>query len=186
MKKPGICNIQKDFSIPWFEQIRKTVLLPHNKGEHIYYSIKPPDYVTGLTRTADNRFIILRQYRPAVEDYTFELPSGHVENEETPAQAMVRELREETGCVAKNVTLMKEVIPDTGRLENRLWAFYISNVEVKRIPDPGKNEGIEVYLVSQEKLFEMIHNGQMNHALDLSVIALAIFQKYLTISFAED
>ncbi len=181
MKEPVICNIQKDLSIQWFEQISKTVLLPHNNGQQIYYSIKPPDYVTALTQTTDNRFIILRQYRPAVEDYTFELPSGHVEEGETPAQAMLRELREETGCLAGEATLLRELIPDTGRLENRLWAFYINNVEVKNIPEPDKNEGIEVHLVSHEQFIEMINKGQLNHALDLSVIALAIFQKYLLI-----
>jgi len=40
-------------------------------------------------------------------------------------------------------------------------------------------EGIEVILVSREKLFQMIREGHLNHALDLSVIALAIFKRYL-------
>ena len=75
---------------------------------------------------------------------------------ETPTQAIIRELKEETGCIAGEVILLKEVIPDTGRLENKLWAFYVSNVEVKDIPSPDNNEGIEVQLVSHEELFEMM------------------------------
>jgi 8-oxo-dGTP pyrophosphatase MutT (NUDIX family) len=179
MKRPYIHRVHKDLSIPWYEQIKKEVLFPGEDEPQIYYSIKPSDYVTALTHTTEDKFIILKQYRPAVEDYTYELPSGHAEAGETPAQAMIRELQEETGCFARDVTLLREVIPDTGRLENRLWAFYITNVEINDIPNPGENEGIEVHLVSHEKLFEMINRGQLNHALDLSVIALAIFQKYL-------
>ena len=179
MKRPYIRSVYKDLSVPWFEQIKKEVIFPREDKPQIYYSIKPSDYVTALTCTTDNKFIILKQYRPAVEDYTFELPSGHTEDGETPDQAMIRELKEETGCLVSDVTLLRKVIPDTGRLENRLWAFYINNVKVKYIPDPAENDGIEVQLVSRQKLFKMIKSGQMNHALDLSVIALAIFQNYL-------
>ena len=181
MKKPYIQKIQKDLSIPWFEQIEKTVVLPYNSEPQIYYSIKPLDYVTALTHTTENKFIILKQYRPVVEDYTFELPSGHIEDGETPAQAITRELKEETGCLVEDVTLLGEIIPDTGRLENTLWAFYVNKVKIKTLPDPAENEGIEVYLVSREELFTMILEGHFNHALDLSVITMAILKQYLSL-----
>ncbi len=179
MKKPQILKVHKDLSIPWFAQIEKTVKFPHRSESDIYYSIKPPDYVTALTRTTENKFIILRQYRPAIEEYTFELPSGHIEDGETPVEAVMREIREETGCAAKDVSLLGELIPDTGRLENRLWAFYIKGVEMRSLPKPHENDGIEVYLLTPDELFQMINNAKLNHALDLSVIALAILRGYL-------
>jgi len=185
MEKPKILNVQEDLSIPWFKQIKKTVLFPNDSKPQLYYSIKPPDYVTVLAQTTDKKVIILKQFRPSVEDYTFELPSGHVENGETHFQAVIRELREETGCIAKDVTLLGEVIPDTGRLENRLWAYYIE-VEVVNFLKPEHNEGIEAYLVSCEELFHMIESGKFNHALDLSVIVLAILKKYISAPFQGD
>jgi 8-oxo-dGTP pyrophosphatase MutT (NUDIX family) len=181
MKKPYIKSIRKNLSIPWYEQIKKEVLFPDEDEPQTYYSIKPSDYVTALTHTTSNRFIILKQYRPAVEDYTFELPSGHMEDGESPVQAMKRELREETGCVANGVTLLGEVIPDTGRLENRLWAFYIYDAEMQYRPDPVENKSIEVLLVTPGELIQMVHSGILNHALDLSVITLAILGKHLKI-----
>ena len=181
MKQPYIRNVHRDLSIPWFEQIKKEVIFPWEDEPQIYYSIKPSDYVTVLARTKDNKIIVLKQYRPAIEDYTYELPSGHMEKGETPEQAIVRELKEETSCSAENITFLGEVIPDTGRLENRLWAFYIDDLEVKELVSPDENEGIEVCLLSDAEFIEMIHNGRFRHALDLSVIALAIFKKHLTI-----
>ncbi|MEW6599780.1 MAG: NUDIX hydrolase [Nitrospirota bacterium] len=181
MGKPYIQRVQRNYSIPWYEQIQKYVIFPQDNEPQIYYSIKPSDYVTALTHTADNKFIILKQFRPAVEDFTFELPSGHREEGESPEQAMMRELTEETGCRVDNVKLLGEVIPDTGRLENRLWAFYINNVKVNHLPDPAENGGIEVHLVTPDELFQMVYNGKLNHALDLSVISLAIFQKCIKI-----
>jgi len=179
MDKGRIIKKTRNLSIPWFEQIEKTVILPFDPDQQIYYSIKPPDYVTALTHTTDNKFIILRQYRPIVEDCTFELPSGHIEEGETPAQAMLRELREEAGLKSGDVTLLGEFIPDTGRLENSLWAFYVNNVEIHTPSGPADNEGIEIYLVTKEDLFKMISDGKLNHALDLSVIAMAIIKEYL-------
>jgi 8-oxo-dGTP pyrophosphatase MutT (NUDIX family) len=181
MKQPYIRNVHKDLSIPWFEQIKKEVLFPGEDEPQIYYSLKPPDYVTALTRTTEGKYIILRQYRPAIEDFTFELPSGHLEEGEAPEQGMIRELREETGCSDGEVTMLGETIPDTGRLENRLWAFYVDKVIIKSIPVPAENEGIEVHLLNHEELFQMIRDGKLNHALDLSVITLAILQNHLTL-----
>ncbi len=183
MKKPQILKVQEDLSIPWFKQIKKTVLFANDPEPQTFYSIKPPDYVTVLAQTRDKKVIILKQFRPSVEDYTFELPSGHVENGETHSQAVIRELREETGCIAKDVKLLGGVIPDTGRLENRLWAYYIRDVETVAVPGPEYDQGVEVLLVSCEELFHMIESGQFNHALDLSVIMLAILKKYLSVPF---
>jgi ADP-ribose pyrophosphatase len=181
MSRGQIIRIKKDLSIPWYEQIEKTVLLPYESEPQIFYSIKPPDYVTVLAHTTEDKYILLKQFRPVVGDYTVELPSGHKEEGEAPSQAIIRELKEETGCTAGTVILLGETIPDTGRLENRLWAFYMNNVEMNDIPDPAENEGIQVHLVTREELFQMIHEGKLNHALDLSVITLAIIQNYLKI-----
>lgn len=179
MKQSYILNVHRDLSIPWFEQINKEVLFPWEDEPQIYYSIKPPDYVTALTSTDDGRFVILKQFRPAIEDHTFELPSGHLEDGETPEQAMMRELNEETGCEGGTVTLLGELMPDTGRLENTLWPFYINDVVINELPDPAGNEGIEVVLVTREKLFQMIQEGRFHHSHDLAVIALALLNKHL-------
>jgi ADP-ribose pyrophosphatase len=181
MNKPRILKVQKDSSIPWYDQIKKTVILPHEPMEQTYYSIKPSDYVSILARTPEDTIIIVRQYRPAIEDYVYELPSGHLEKGETPEQAIRRELKEETNCKARKVILLGENYPDTGRLENRQWAFYAQDVEVHPFPDPDENEGIEVSLVTVDKLFEMMNGGRFKHALDLCVVALAMSKGYLKI-----
>ena len=66
----------------------------------------------------------MRQYRPAVEERTLELPSGHVDPGETPIAAATRELMEETGYVADKIEEIGVIRPDTGRLSNRLWCFF--------------------------------------------------------------
>ncbi len=181
MKKPRILKVQIDSSIPWYDQIRKTVILPHEPVEQTYYSIKPSDYVSILARTPEDKFIIVRQYRPAIEDYAYELPSGHMDEGETPEQAIIRELKEETNCTAKKVILLGENYPDTGRLENRQWAFYAQDVEVNHFPNPDENEGIEVSLVTPAEFLGMMNDGLFRHSLDLAIVALAISKRYFKI-----
>ena len=45
--------------------------------------------------------LLVKQYRPPLDAYTIELPAGLIDAGETAAQAAVRELREETGYIAK-------------------------------------------------------------------------------------
>lgn len=44
-----------------------------------------------------DRLVMLRQYRYPLNDWIYELPAGLIEKGETPSQAAVREMKEETG-----------------------------------------------------------------------------------------
>ena len=43
------------------------------------------------------RYVLIRQFRPPVEDHVWEFPAGLLDDGEDFAQAALRELREETG-----------------------------------------------------------------------------------------
>ena len=82
---PKITKRSTEFNTPWFPVIAKTVEgMPGNTGNAPYYAIKPEDYVSILAISNDQKVILVRQYRPAIEDYSLELPSGHVEANEKP------------------------------------------------------------------------------------------------------
>ena len=49
------------------------------------------------TLRPSGRLLLIRQYRPPVDGFVLEFPAGLVDAGETPEQAAVRELREETG-----------------------------------------------------------------------------------------
>ena len=71
------------FSTPWFDILAKTV----DTEDAPYYSLRVPDYAAVLAITEDQRILAVRQYRPAVERYTVELPSGIVDAGETPGRS---------------------------------------------------------------------------------------------------
>jgi len=74
--------------------------------------------VLALIRSKTNAFplstVIIEQYRPPIGKYIIELPAGLIDDGETPEEAAIRELREETGYKAE----VKGVIDSSAVLAN--------------------------------------------------------------------
>jgi ADP-ribose pyrophosphatase len=61
------------------------------------HAVAQADYITILAITPSGKIPIVRQFRRAVEQYTWELPAGLLEPGEIPLETCRRELKEETG-----------------------------------------------------------------------------------------
>lgn len=155
------------FCSPWCDLTAKRV----SGDPRPHYSLRLPDYVSVLATTRDARVLLVRQYRPAVERTTLELPSGHVDPGETPGKAARRELREETGYVAGKLIFLGRLEPDTGRLGNRMWCFFAPSSP--RAPRTGPESGIAVVRVTPAHLRRKIIDGSFSHALHIATITLA-------------
>jgi ADP-ribose pyrophosphatase len=164
------------YATPWFELIAKTM----RAGEPPYYSLRLPDYVGILAVTPDGRVVAVRQYRPAIEQFTVELPAGLVDAGETPAVTAKRELLEETGYDADEMQVLGEMSTDTGRLGNRIWACYASNV--RRVDGYQPEEGMEPLFYSMDELREALRDGSFGHALHLAILALAAAKGLIALS----
>jgi 8-oxo-dGTP pyrophosphatase MutT (NUDIX family) len=164
------------YATPWFELVAKYP--PGYSQPH--YSIRTRDYVTVVAVTDDNRFLLVRQFRPAVGRTTLELPSGHVENGETPESAARKELLEETGYVAETFECLGDLSPDTGRLANRLWCFFAAGARPSDRIDLEAEPGIEPILF-EGTVSDLIDGRGLDSALNLAALSLAIVRGRLPI-----
>ncbi len=162
------------FATPWFQVLGKTM----REEEEPYYSLKLPDYAAVVALTEEQRVVIVRQYRPAVEHHTLELPSGLVDAGETPLAAARRELLEETGYEAGEWELLGGMEPDVGRLGNRIWACLAKNVRPAKDRQP--EAGIEVLTWSLQDLSQAMQDGSFDHALHVAVVMLAVLKRGIT------
>ena len=161
-------RVEVPFATPWFQVVSKTMV----EGEAPYYSLRLPDYVSVVALTEDNRVLIVRQYRPAVEHHTLELPSGLVDPGETPEETGRRELLEETGYHAGEVELLGGMETDVGRLGNRIFTCIARGVRLVEGRTP--EQGIEVLTWSLDELGAAIADGRFDHALHVAVVLIAM------------
>jgi ADP-ribose pyrophosphatase len=155
------------YATAWFDVVAKQI----HAHEPPYYSLRMADYVSTVATTAAGELLVVRQFRPAVERVTLELPGGLVDPGEDAATAAARELLEETGFVAERMDLLGVLAPDTGRLGNSMSCFFAHNV-VRRHDAKGE-AGLTWELVPIASVRTLLLTGQFDHALNLAALLLA-------------
>jgi ADP-ribose diphosphatase len=156
---------------PWMEIIEREVAFSPGAEHELYHAVGQADYIAIVARTPGGRIAIVRQYRPALERFTWELPAGMLDQGEPPEACCRRELMEETGLPAKAVHALGSYAPCTARLSNRLHSFFVETGERAAAWQP--EAGIEVKLVSPAQLAELILNGEFVLQLHIGALLLA-------------
>ena len=83
--------------------------------------IKHIGAVAVLPLTDDGKVICVRQYRYAVGQVTTEIPAGKLDSaDEDPREATLRELREETGALCKNLTYLGTYLASPAILDEKI------------------------------------------------------------------
>lgn len=158
---------------PWVTLVEKIVQQP--SGKAVYHSLDLADYLTILALTPERKALFIRQYRPALDALTLELPGGLAEENEEYETGIGRELVEETGFEPTGPILsLGQHYTDVGRLENRCHVFFTE--EVRRNPDAEVEEGIECLELSPEEVVKAIRSGQFNYLHHQAILFLAVSQ----------
>ena len=63
---------------PWMAIIERDVEFAPGESE-IYHAVSQQDYIAIVAALPDGRLPIVRQYRPALESFTWELPAGLID-----------------------------------------------------------------------------------------------------------
>ena len=137
-----------------------------------YYALQQADYVSIVAVTSEDQLLLVRQFRPAVETFTLELPAGFVESDENPQECASRELIEETGYEAGQLEELGCLVPDTGRLCNRLHCFFAGNL-ARRDPGYHPEPGVELVYCPLTNVVNWILEGRLSHGLHVAALFLA-------------
>ena len=130
--QPKILSRRRTRISPWMEIIEREVEFKTGAKPELYHALGQQDYLAIVARTPDGRIPIVRQYRPALEAFTWELPAGLVDAGEEPSAACARELQEETGLAARKVHALGDYAPCTARLSNRVHSFFVETEAADR------------------------------------------------------
>lgn len=159
---------------PWVRLVERIVAVD-GADDAIYHSFAQTDYVCIVAVTPKNELVCVSQYRPAVDAVTLELPAGMLGADEAPLDCAVRELAEETGFrPVSSPAVLGCFYPDTGRLENRLWAFVVR--DLAPVPDFAAEAEVARVLVSLTEVPQLIADGRFIHAMHIAALGLAVLR----------
>ena len=116
---PKIKSRQAVTLSPWVDIIAREIEFSPGASTEIYHAVKLQDYLAIVARTPSGHFPIVRQYRPALESFTWELPAGLAEPNEDLAEGCRRELLEETGYPTRAIHALGTAASCSGRLSHR-------------------------------------------------------------------
>jgi ADP-ribose pyrophosphatase len=110
-----------------------------------------PGAVAVLATLPDVRFMLVRQYRKAVEQPLLEVVAGCLEPGEDPSACATREVQEETGHRVVSLHSLGRIFPTPGYSDEVLHLFHASVTADRANTAPDEDERIDVvYLTAAE------------------------------------
>lgn len=185
-------TVMNDKDISWQEvsshTIFKTLILdikekkcisPENL-EKTFTTVKARDWVMIIPEVqidSETYFLMVKQWRFGIASLSEEFPGGVIDPGETPMEAAIRELKEETGYIATEINEIANVSPNPAIMENRQYVF-VAKCEQKPSTDLHLDEN-EFINVSLQKRSDVIKNfGKPPYDHSLHCAGLFYYLKY--------
>jgi 8-oxo-dGTP pyrophosphatase MutT (NUDIX family) len=148
--------------------------------EHVFYSLEATDWVIVVPvlseDTRDERFVMVRQWRHGSQALSIEFPGGVMDDGEIPEDAARRELTEETGYVARSMTLVCTVSPNPAIMGNRCHIFVAEGLSKGGGLEMDDDEYIDVMVKPVGEIIRHMGQPPLTHALMQSAL-FAYLQK---------
>ncbi len=143
--------------------------LPHGYVAR-FEMIKHPGAALIVPFLTKDKIIMLRQLRPVINSYIYELPAGTLDKDESPASCARREIIEETGYSAKKFTLLGKIYPVPGYSTEKIFIYKAEGL-AKAMRIPEKDEVIESRIFTRTRIKRLFKTGRIVDAKTIAALA---------------
>ena len=144
---------------------------PRNNKDLKRLVLETVDWVNIVAITAEKKIVVVHQYRFGTGKIATEIPGGVLEAQESPQQAAMRELQEETGYTSSSWYYLGAVEPNPAFHTNLCHHWLAERVRKTHTPMLDEGEDITVETLDFEEIRTAIKSGQIKHALALSALS---------------
>jgi ADP-ribose pyrophosphatase len=109
---------------------------------------------------SDPQIMLIRQYRYAADAFLYEVPAGKLEPGEDPKTCAERELKEETGCSAQQLSLLYSFYTTPGFTDEVIHIFMATGLTMGEA-EREKDEFAEVVTMTLSRALQMIQQGEI-------------------------
>lgn len=174
IKKLNQRSIYKD---AWLELIQDEIEFPDgSKGTYAWAQRK--NGVAIVVVTPDKKVLLHREYRYVIQDYSWEIPGGGIDKGETPEQAAIRELKEESGIsISQDALVRLGVFYPLHSFNKENVALFMVTVNQTSLTTRENeiSESIDrQQFVDFDEALNMIDVGKVNDAFTANAIQIAI------------
>jgi len=154
-----------------FEVQRVLALLPNGREQN-YDLVSHRNAITIVPLDTDGKIWFVRQYRLGAEKVLLELPAGVLEAGEDPLAGARREIREEIGMAAGEMTPLGDFFMAPGYSSEFMHIFLATGL----YPAPlqaDADEFLQVESLPVRQVMDMVRSGQIQDGKSLAALLLA-------------
>lgn len=122
--------------------------------------VKHPGAVAVMALTEEEKIVLVRQFRKALEKTILEIPAGKLEKGEEPLDSAHRELEEETGYQARKLEKVVSFYTSPGFADEEIHLYWATGLE-KGAFNPDEDEFVELVELSLDECFKRIETGDI-------------------------
>ncbi|MDD3793433.1 MAG: NUDIX hydrolase [Candidatus Gracilibacteria bacterium] len=180
MKNNGpwkIISSEIKYKNPWIEVQEDKVIRPDGK-DGIFGTVKMLDGISILPIDNNGNVYITREFKYGLGEESFEVVSGGIDENENHLDCAKRELKEELGIIAENITYLGVVNPFTSVIKSKAYLYLAQDISFTK----SKNDGTETIKLTKlplQEVYNMVISGKITHGPSCVLILKAYY--YLTI-----
>jgi ADP-ribose pyrophosphatase len=138
---------------------KRTVRLPNGYIAGLEV-IKHPGAALVIPFISSDTIIMLRQLRPVIGEYIYELPAGTRDRNETTRACASREIIEETGYAAGKLTRLGMIYPVPGYSTEKIDIYKATNLRRTGVK-PEQDEVLESIEMGRSRALRLFKTGRI-------------------------
>ncbi|WP_028297303.1 NUDIX hydrolase [Olivibacter sitiensis] len=159
---------------PWAVLRKDKCEMPNGHIVPEYYVLEYPNWVNMVALTADNQFILVKQYRHGVGKEVLEICGGVIDPGEDALTAAKRELLEETGYAFDDFRELAVLYPNPATSNNITTTFLATGGVKVQGQSLDEQEEIDVICCSPDELKQLLKTNQFGQALHTAALFYAL------------